>query len=219
MEKYEKFLANKEVLAKKGLTTYVRLDRELWDLIKNNVTSTLMVDGHWVVWTLNQFINMDAWLEANPGAITQCRYDWDHLVKDTGPFLTDVIAISLSNTSADVLAEVAASKSALGLIDCGKFDSSMEDTKNPLVKFNPTKGIMWVERSTTAKVDTLSELDKKYIDLWKGHDAYYSFSDDVGVYKRGKENHNRLEEEGRKMGLTQLRMNHLFRVYIGPVQR
>lgn len=232
MEKYKND-SNLRALTHAGLTTYIRLDEELFEMIKESLGVTYAVDGHRLAVKINTpFENMEEWSKVNPGALVNVKVNAKGYVDATATWPSTILGLSLSNTPVEILRKLA----KIGFIRVIRSPRIMDGwttTKNNAV-FNDPKSpgyifavlpeelpqpVEFKSDQINAVKSELTDLDKKYIDLWKGHDAYYAFSDDSGVYKRGKENHNRLEEEGCKMGLTQLRMNHLFRVYIGPVQR
>ncbi len=60
----------------------------------------------------------------------------------------------------------------------------------------------------------LTKEEQDWIDMWKGVDIYYQYSDSLSVYKAGKAACEHIFSEGKKLGIPRKRMDELFQKYV-----
>ena len=212
------------------IKTFIRLDTELLKMFGPLVNTTVVAKGHCIVATLKHTANdradVLAWLAAQPN---DC---YAHVEVPTRGGSRIEIGFSLSKLEYGELVKMTNSRNFSIIQHSRSVYTGMKltPTGNPLLSTAEGSDYLYliphedapieevaaqlpveIPPETMAIVTKLSATEQEFIDSLKGHDFFYAYSDSLSVFKAGKADEDRLIAAGVAMGLSETRVQHLYR--------
>lgn len=198
------------------IQTYYRLNTDMAELIATNPWVAIgHMHGHRFQVAMDATKEAMAFAEANADAyvmeLNYAELSGDESMSWMSKSRYVLFGVSLKEATYEDF-KILTKNHAFTILDLHKdiLEDVRHKTANPNI-FKLTALYVWHDPKTRLG---LTKEEQDWIDMWKGVDIYYQYSDSLSVYKAGKAACEHIFSEGKKLGIPRKRMDELFQKYV-----